>query len=328
MKLREKWAADSKQFASLHLEKQTRAVIFGLAVGDALGVPVEFRERGSFVLKEMIGHGTYDQPIGTWSDDTSLTLALMEHLAEKSGVEQLLQKFVDYREGYLTPAGVCFDIGVSTNQAIERYLSGVSLELIGGDSEWDNGNGALMRISPLAIVLQEEFDFSKKVEVIETYTKLTHRHPRALVASILYVQLLIGLLLNNSLKESMDGAKVLFLQEFPSAHPYRREFETYFADLFSADFFEQDESYIRSTGYVVDTLKAVIWCLGNSTSFEESLLKAVNLGGDTDTIGAITGTLAGALYKFDSIPEKWLSQLVCQFLIQEKIVDFVRSFSG
>lgn len=325
MRLQEKWAEDSRQIARLHLKKQVEAVIFGLAVGDALGVPVEFKERGTFEVKEMIGHGTYNQPMGTWSDDTSLTLALMEHLAEKSELNQLLQKFADYRNGYLTPNGVCFDIGISTNNAIERFLLGIPLDRIGGDSEMDNGNGALMRISPLAIILQDEFDFSKKVELIEAYTKLTHRHPRAIVASILYIQLLIGLLLNNDLKESLGSTASLFLKEFPPFHSYRLEFEYHFADLFNNEFFEQPKSEIKSSGYVVDTLKAAVWSLGNSNNFEDLLLTAVNLGGDTDTIGAVAGSLGGALYSLEAIPQKWLNKLVSKELIEKQIEDFVQA---
>lgn len=323
MRLHEKWAEDSKQFALLAIKKRIQAVLYGLAIGDALGVPVEFRERGTYFITDMVGNGTYNQPLGTWSDDTSLTLALIEHLAEKSDLENLMDKFDAYRRGYLTPYGVCFDIGIGTNQSIERYLSGVSPDETGGASEMDNGNGALMRISPLAILLRREFDFPKKVKIIERYTKVTHRHPRSIVASILYIQILIGLLLNNNLKDTLRGTKKLFLEYFEPSHPYRKEFDNYFQVLFEEDFFKLPSSEIASTGYVVDTLKAVIWCLGTTNSFESAVLKAVNLGGDTDTIGAITGTLAGALYKIESIPEKWINNIANKPLIDEKTKEFL-----
>ena len=103
-----------------HLKEQIHSVIYGLAIGDALGVPVEFNERDTYHITKMEGYGTYNQPPGTWSDYTSLTLALVEHLSEKSDVSGLIDKFVAYRQGYLTPFGTCFDIGIATNQAIER----------------------------------------------------------------------------------------------------------------------------------------------------------------------------------------------------------------
>ena len=160
MRLRDKWEDDSNQYKRYNLKQKINSVIFGLAIGDALGVPVEFRDRDTYYISDMVGYETYNQPAGTWSDDTSLSLALIEHLCEGSNLNGLMDKFVDYRQGYLTPFGYCFAIGVSTNQAIERYLAGVSPEKCGGSSERDNGNRALMRISPLALLLYENFDFS------------------------------------------------------------------------------------------------------------------------------------------------------------------------
>ena len=326
MRLYEKWAEDSKQIELYNRKQQAQAVIYGLAIGDALGVPVEFKERGTYSITDMIGHGTYNQPLGTWSDDTSLSLALMEHLSECSDLPALMDKFAAYRNGYLTPYGDCFDIGIATNQAIERYLAGNLPEESGGSGERDNGNGALMRISPLALILRREFNFLAKVECIESYTKITHRHPRAIVGSILYIQILIGLLLNNNLENTIKGTKKIFLESFDQSHPYRKEFEEYYADLFNKEFLELPSSEIASTGYVVDTLKAVIWCVGTTDSFKSAVLKAVNLGGDTDTIGAITGTLAGALYKIESIPEEWIQKLANKSLIDEKIKEFLTYF--
>ena len=149
------------------LRTMISAVIYGLVVGDALGVPVEFEKRDTYSIIDMVGYGTYNQPPGTWSDDTSLTLALMEHLGEKSDLSILIDKFVSYRDGYLTPFGYCFDIGIATNEAIERYLSGISPEVCGGKDERSNGNGALMRISPLVFLLLKNFNLINQVKVIK-----------------------------------------------------------------------------------------------------------------------------------------------------------------
>ena len=181
-----------------------------------------------------------------------------------------------------------------------------------------------MRISPLAILMKNEVDFTKKIKTIEKYTKLTHAHPRSIVASILYIQLLIELLFKNNLKTSLKATKLLFENSFDISHPYRKEYEEHFKEIFIDNFFDKKESEILSTGYVVDTLKAVIWCLGNSNSFEGTVLKAVNLGDDTDTIGGITGTLAGIIYGLESIPNKWLSKLAAKSLIESKIDEFIK----
>lgn len=323
MRLYEKWTEDSKQIGFYNKKQQIQAVIYGLAVGDSLGVPFEFRLRDTYHVKDMVGYGTYNLPAGTWSDDTSLTLALMEHLSEKSSISGLMDKFVKYRNGYLTPHNRCFDIGIATNQAIDRYLGGSLPEESGGMEERDNGNGALMRISPLALLLRREFDFVKKVECIESYTKITHQHPRAIVGSILYIQILIGLLLNNSLSESLRGANSLFLDFLSKNEEYLKEFEVNYQNIFDKDFFKTKREQIFSTGYVVDTLKAAIWSVGTTGSFEDAVLRAVNLGGDTDTIGAITGTLAGALYKIESIPKRWINLLSNRELIDKKIEEFL-----
>ena len=298
------------------------AVIYGLAVGDALGVPVEFEERDTYCLSDMIGYGTYHQPPGTWSDDTSLTLALMEHSGEKSDLNELMNKFLAYRDGYLTPFGYCFDIGIATNEAIERYLSGISPEACGGKDERSNGNGALMRISPLVFLLIKVSNLIEEVELIKKYTMLTHRHPRSIVASIIYIFVLKDMLFNDSLPEVLDSVQIKLEEIFRQNSEYWEEYEIHFKEIFAEKFYYKNRKEIKSTGYVVDTLKACLWCLGTTDNFKDAVLKAVNLGEDTDTIGAITGTLAGAKYSMKSIPNEWVEKLANKSLIDEKCDQF------
>ena len=300
------------------LRTMISAVIYGLVVGDALGVPVEFEKRDTYSIIDMIGYGTYNQPPGTWSDDTSLTLALMEHLGEKSDLSILIDKFVSYRDGYLTPFGYCFDIGIATNEAIERYLSGISPEVCGGKDERSNGNGALMRISPLVFLLLKNFNLINQVKVIKKYTTLTHGHPRSIVASIIYLFLLKDMLFYDSLPEVLDSVQIKLEEIFSQNSEYWEEYENHFKEIFDEEFYHKSREEIKSTGYVVDTLKACLWCVGTTNSFKDAVLKAVNLGEDTDTIGAITGTLAGAKYSFESIPKEWIEKLVNKALIEEK----------
>ena len=300
------------------LRTMISAVIYGLVVGDALGVPVEFEKRDTYSIIDMVGYGTYNQPPGTWSDDTSLTLALMEHLGEKSDLSILIDKFVSYRDGYLTPFGYCFDIGIATNEAIERYLSGISPEVCGGKDERSNGNGALMRISPLVSLLLKNFNLINQVKVIKKYTTLTHGHPRSIVASIIYLFLLKDMLFNNSLPKVLDSVQIKLEEIFSQNSEYWEEYENHFKEIFDEEFYHKSREEIKSTGYVVDTLKACLWCVGTTNSFKDAVLKAVNLGEDTDTIGAITGTLAGAKYSFESIPKEWIEKLVNKALIEEK----------
>lgn len=300
------------------LRTMISAVIYGLVVGDALGVPVEFEKRDTYSITDMVGYGTYNQPPGIWSDDTSLTLALMEHLGEKSDLSILMDKFVSYRDGYLTPFGYCFDIGIATNEAIERYLSGISPEVCGGKDERSNGNGALMRISPLVFLLLKNFNLINQVKVIKKYTTLTHGHPRSIVASIIYLFLLKDMLFYDSLPEVLDSVQIKLEEIFSQNSEYWEEYENHFKEIFDEEFYHKSREEIKSTGYVVDTLKACLWCVGTTNSFKDAVLKAVNLGEDTDTIAAITGTLAGAKYSFESIPKEWIEKLVNKALIEEK----------
>jgi len=321
-RLIDRWEDDNKMFLAHSIKTRVLPTIYGGIIGDLIGVPVEFKKRGTFYVQDVMGYGTYNLPPGTWSDDTSLTLCLVENIIEEGNVEDLMQKFVKYQdEGYLTPYDHMFDIGRTTVEAITRFKKGARPEDCGGQTEYDNGNGAIMRISPLVFRLYNEFDFKKKSEIIKRYTEITHAHPRAIVGSIIYVELLLRLYHNNTLEESIKQISNLFNKTFEEDHVYQIELKNY-KRIFNQDFFRTPQEDILSGGYVVHTLEAAIWCLGNTSSFKEAVLKAVNLGDDTDTVASITGTLAGMLYKMDGIPEEWLQKIARKQDIDKLIKDF------
>ncbi|MGG1219123.1 ADP-ribosylglycohydrolase family protein [Priestia endophytica] len=309
-------------FLKIAIKKRILPTLYGGIIGDMLGVPVEFKKRGTFHINDVTGYGTYNQPPGTWSDDTSMTLCLVETLTENGSPLDLMKKFVQYEEnGYLTPHGKMFDIGIATVKAIRRFKEGTPLAQCGGTSEYDNGNGAIMRISPLALILNNNFDFDKHIKIIKEYTEITHAHPRAIVGSFIYVELLVRMSLNDSLEKAIQNIQVLFNHIFNEDHPYQKEFRHY-KRIFKDNFFNTPEEEILSGGYVVHTLEAAIWCLGTTSSFKEAVLKAVNLGDDTDTVGAITGALAGMHYKMEGIPKDWLERIVRKDKVDELIKDF------
>ncbi|AKG33272.1 ADP-ribosylglycohydrolase family protein [Paenibacillus durus] len=318
----DRWEDDNKIFLGLNIKKRILPTIYGGIIGDLMGVPVEFRQRGTFHIQDIVGYGTYNQPPGTWSDDTSLTLCLVENVVEKENIVNLMRKFVKYQEeGYWTPFGKMFDIGRTTAEAINRFKEGILPKKCGGQSEYDNGNGAIMRISPLVFTLYNEFDFVKKTEIIKQYTEITHAHPRAIVGSIIYIEFLIRLYHNNSFEKSIKEIQELFNENFGEEHVYLKELR-YYKRIFNENFFGTPQEEILSDGYVVHTLEAAIWCLGNTASFKEAVLKAVNLGEDTDTVASITGSLAGMYYKMDEIPEEWLEKIVRKQDIDELIKKF------
>ena len=223
-------------------------------------------------------------------------------------------------EDEFTPHGEAFDIGNGTYKAIMRFGKGTEPLLCGGKEEGDNGNGSLMRILPLVFYLRKNYgsEFTNSGEamaIIDNVSSLTHAHKRSVVACGIYLSI-ASLLLD---EESMDKA---VRKGFEKAIEYYKEKEDckaelhHFQRISHIGFKELPESQIRSSGYVVDTLEAAIWCLLNTASYKECVLKAVNLGEDTDTVAAVAGGLAGIRYGYDAIPEDWVNKLEkCKFII-------------
>lgn len=291
--------------------------IIGLCVGDALGVPVEFQSRESLAIDPVVsmrGYGTYNMPIGTWSDDTSLTLCLLDSLNYGLDYDDIMKKFVSwYKEGSYTQHGEAFDIGITTRESIQRYLSGTDPIKCGGNGERDNGNGSLMRILPIVFYLRsiygaDFFEVEEAVNVIHNISALTHGHIRSQIGCGIYLSVASMLMdetdLKNAVQVGIDRAS-----NFYRNHPfYDVEIESY-KRLFDSEFVNLSEDEIRSSGYVVDTLESAIWCLLSSNSYEECVLRAVNLGEDTDTVAAVAGGLAGLYYGIDKIPEDWIDAI-------------------
>jgi ADP-ribosyl-[dinitrogen reductase] hydrolase len=287
--------------------------LFGHAVGDALGVPVEFLERGELKanqVTDMTGWGTHHQPPGTWSDDTSLTLCLAASLAEKGcDLADQAERFVRWRrEGYLTPHGEVFDIGNSTAAAIGRIEKGIPPAEAGGRGEWDNGNGGLMRILPAAFYfafLSEDLLFDQVRDIVS----VTHGHWISTAACILYIlaarNLYWGFSRIQALRYAAAAAERLF-RDGGSAYSGAAEL---FEGIVSGRFVTLPEDEIRSGGYVADTLTASLWCLFTTESYRECVLKAVNLGNDTDTTAAVAGGLAGIYYGYEGLPPEWTGSL-------------------
>jgi len=319
--MRERWETDNQIWYKIFLHDRVIAMILGGVIGDALGVPVEFKDRDTFTINGMTGHGTYNQPKGTWSDDTSLTMCLIENIIESNDEKGLLDKFVKYmEEGYWTPNGEMFDIGIATKNAIDRYRSGVQPQECGGNNEYDNGNGALMRISPLVPLLYRNFDVASKEEVIEKICSLTHRHTRSNLACIFYIQFLIMIINNNTKEKSYEGAVNICLNHL-KIEKYNIEYAN-FKRILENKIYEYKKDQIYSDGYVVHSLEAALWCFFKHDNYKDIVLEAVNLGGDTDTIASIAGTMAGLYYKMDGIPVEWLAEVTNIEKVKGKLEEF------
>ena len=286
---------------------QVRAAVIGLAVGDALGVPVEFHKREYFKsnpVVDMIGFGTHDQPPGTWSDDSSMAFCLAEVLADEYSIHTLGENFKRWLyDNYWTPHGEIFDVGIATRKAINNLNIEISPLESGGFDEYSNGNGSLMRILPLAFHVKN-MSISERFQITKEVSAITHAHIRSVIACFYYVEFALKLITNKDKFQVFEDLRNQIPTYLSELKIYSDEIQK-FKRLWDNDFPEIEENDIFSSGYVVHTLEASIWCLLTTNNYSEAVLKAVNLGDDTDTTATVTGGLAGILYGINSIPEKW-----------------------
>lgn len=298
--------------------EQIKAVMLGHAVGDALGVPVEFCERDELdanPVTDLLGYGTYPYPEGCWSDDTSTSLAALDSLASgKLDLDDIMVKFgAWYYYDEYTPTGEMFDVGNTCSYAIDNYFAyHKSVEECGLTGERSNGNGSLMRIHPFVLyAYAKQMSIDEWLDVIVKASALTHAHDRSKIGCLIYAFVLMSLMQDKG-KDGIEGGLKKakhYLNACAEITPYERIFRSEFAEL------PRDE--IKSGGYVVDTLEAALWCLLTTSNYRDCVLKAVNLGDDTDTIAAIAGGLAGALYGYDAIHTEWLDTLKRRDYIEE-----------
>ncbi len=290
------------------VERITGAM-FGALVGDAIGVPVEFTsraERDRDPVAGMRGHGTWNQPAGTWSDDGALLLCTAESLLESpDDVETAGWNFARWlRDGHWAVGGKVFDVGVATRAALARIEAGTPALEAGGGSEYDNGNGSLMRILPVAVYHWRRPP-AHLAEQAMRWSAITHRHPRSQLACAYYCAVVQGVLHGSSPEKAIQAAGTLInnlLDRVPAERPH-------FQRLLDGSLVSAKRDEVRSGGYVIDTLEAAFWCVLQGGSFADIVLRAVNLGGDTDTTGCVVGGLAGAWLGFPAIPEDWLGAL-------------------
>lgn len=291
--------------------KQIKSALFGIAVGDALGVPVEFNSRETIAqnpVTDMIGYGTYNLPKGTWSDDSSLTFCLAEALTKDFDLQAIGGNFVRwFYENYWTARGEVFDIGIATKEAIERLSKGERPDLAGNFEESSNGNGSLMRILPLLFYVKNK-PINERYQITKQVSSITHAHIRSVIACFYYLEFAKQILEGH---DKFETYRLLqsSIPEFLKSISINPNEISLFDRLFKGNIFELPENEIQSSGYVLYTLEASIWCLLTTDNYHDAVLKAVNLGSDTDTTAAVTGGLAGLLYGFDNIPPDWLQNL-------------------
>lgn len=299
--------------------------IMGLCVGDVLGVPVEFVDRKTLMnnpVTDMRAYGTYNQPAGTWSDDTSLILCLTDSLSKGLDYKDMMNNFSKwFNMGEYTPYGEVFDVGGTTREALMRYKKGINPLECGGTSEYSNGNGSLMRILPILFYLNslygtEFMENDEAFQIIHNISSLTHGHKRSQIACGIYISVATELIGKMDLKLAIKSGIFKAIEYYRESKHYSDELK-HFKRLDSNHFEKIPIDEIRSSGYVVHTLEAAIWCLLNTKSYKDCVLRAVNLGSDTDTVAAVAGGLAGLYYGYDDIPKEWLDTIARREYIED-----------
>ena len=268
----------------------------GLAVGDAVGTTLEFCSRDAQPhLQDMVGGGPFDLPPGAWTDDTAMALVLADSLAASETLDcrELMDRFVRWwQDGDYSCTGHCFDIGNTTRQALDRYRQ-TGDPLAGSTDPQSAGNGSLMRLAPVA--LRFWHDRPRLTAAAVDQSRTTHGAEEAVDACRVFAELLA---------EAIAGsprADLLARRPFEGAPAVAR--------VMAGSWRGRPRNRIRSSGYVVHTLEAAIWSVARTGDFRNAVLLAANLADDADTVAAVTGQLAGALYGLSGIPDDWLERV-------------------
>ncbi|TXN00179.1 ADP-ribosylglycohydrolase family protein [Methylobacterium sp. WL64] len=299
---------------------RARGALLGLAIGDALGTTLEFSRRDTLPHHtEMTGGGPFQLQPGQWTDDTSMALALAESLlhAPDFDARDLMNRFVAwFRCGAYSCTNSCFDVGMTTESALKKFER--TGDPISGATDPDSaGNGSLMRLAPVA--LHTLHDIAEAERIAGEQSRTTHGAPQAIEACSYFVQLLREAILGQPdvlrsrarIGTDSDGLRPRHLTEGLDFDltPQVRTSDAAIDAIARGSWRTKTRDQIRSSGYVIHTLEAALWAVGTTDSFEAALTLAVNLGDDADTVGAVTGQLAGALYGASAIPERWLHPL-------------------
>jgi ADP-ribosyl-[dinitrogen reductase] hydrolase len=282
----------------MDLLNRYRGCLLGLAAGDAVGTTVEFRQRGSFeTVADMTGGGPFHLQPGQWTDDTSMALCLASSLVERQGFDpydQMERYLRWYEHGYWSSTGRCFDIGNTTRGALLHYKQ-TGDPFSGSTDPHAAGNGSLMRLAPAPLYFYP--DREQAIHFAAECSRTTHAAPECLDACRLFADLLVRAL------SGAEKAAILFeadLSYLGSPKIYA---------IGQGEYRAKTGDQINGSGYVVQSLEAALWCFWTTSSFEQAILAAANLGDDADTTAAICGQIAGAFYGESGIPASWLQKL-------------------
>ncbi len=303
--------------------------IYGFVIGDAIGVPIEFESREKLIEKpvtSMHGYGSYDVPKGTWSDDTSMTLATIDSLINKNEIDlnDIMMNFYYWlHDNKYTATGEVFDAGRTCIQSIIDFSKSMNPLICGQTTIDSNGNGSLMRMSPIVLyIYYKKINDNEIYNIVKSISSLTHAHEISVMACYIYTMYVLYILKG---VDKFDAYKMI--KKINYSKYFSKDTIKEFDRLITMNINEFSIDDIKSSGYVIDTLETVIWVILNTNNYSEAIIGAINLGGDTDTIGAITGSIAGVLYGFESMPGNWVNKLQNREYLLKLIANFEMMFN-
>ncbi|MXZ90389.1 MAG: ADP-ribosylglycohydrolase family protein [Chloroflexi bacterium] len=299
-------------------QQRYQGSLIGLAVGDAVGVTVEFEKPGTFPpVTDMTGGGPFRVPLepGQWTDDTSMALCLAGSLIACGGfdaADQMSRYVRWWKEGYLSSTGECFDIGNATSDALRLYRD-TGEPFSGSTNPKSAGNGSLMRLAPAPLFFASDPELA--IRMSGESSRTTHGAATCVDACRYFGGLLVGAVQGVD-KDTLLSARYSPVSGLWERQPLCVEIDEIaagsFRDAPRSEIIETDAgprskppAGIIGSGYVVKSLEAALWAFYHSTDFRDGCLLAVNLGCDTDTTAAIYGQIAGAYYGVDGIPVEW-----------------------
>ncbi len=299
------------------LRSRRRGALLGLAVGDALGAAIEFVPRGAFKpVTDFRGGGPHEIQPGEWTDDTSLALALADSLAEVGwDLNDQMERYLRwYDAGEYSSKGVCFDIGGTTFRALEKFRRTRDARTSGSTDEWSSGNGSLMRLAPVSIRYFDLYpdQISELSRLAAESSLTTHGSPQCLSACR-YLALVLCGLIHGEPRERVLSPDWPPLAELRRVEPLHPEVD----EVAEGSFRRKQPPDIVGSGYVVKSLEAALWAFDGASDFRDAVLRAVNLGDDADTTGAVCGQLAGAFWGETGIPPEWRRRLARRDLIEQ-----------
>ncbi|MBI2806247.1 MAG: ADP-ribosylglycohydrolase family protein [Planctomycetes bacterium] len=305
------------------MNDRRRGTLIGLSVGDALGAAIEFKSPGSF--SPVTGYrsgGPHRLDAGEWTDDTSMALALADSIATAGwDLNDQADRYVQWwKTGKYSVNGRCFDIGITTSSALSNYVTKKNALTSGDRSDSASGNGSIMRLAPVPIRYVHLYPTkSDELSRLAGESSLPTHASDQCVSACRYLATVLAALIHGEDRDevlSPDWQPLQQLTDIKPLHPLIQE-------IAQGSFRQKQPPAIQGSGWVVKSLEASLWAFHDADNFEEAVLRAVNLGDDADTTGAICGQLAGAYWGESGISESLRSGLARMDMLEKALAGIV-----